>query len=143
MAWELNPKEEWIHLFLHTLDEIPRKWYISTELQREITMWEELTVSFSHNFSFLNDDSIIHSALQHIRNIVLEIVPVALPAGLQETPVMTLLTKCHNVTRDPDDDDTLDINIPESEGMREVEGLGISSDQFLNPLKVKKVILAH
>ena len=32
----------------------------------------------------------------------------------------------------------LDINITESKGMRRVEGLGISNDQFLSPLKVKK-----
>ena len=47
--------------------------------------------------------------------------------------------ECYNVTRELDDDDPLDVNIPESEGMRTVEGFGISSDQFLNPLKVKKI----
>ena len=47
--------------------------------------------------------------------------------------------ECYNVTREPDDDDPLDINIPKSEGMRAVEGFGISSDQFLSPLKIKKV----
>ena len=31
------------------------------------------------------------------------------------------------------------INISESEGTRAVEGSGISSDQFLKPLKIKKV----
>ena len=40
--------------------------------------------------------------------------------------------------REPDDDDPLNINIPEYEGTCTVEGFGISSDQFLNPLKVKK-----
>ena len=45
---------------------------------------------------------------------------------------------CYNLTRDPDDDPT-NINIPESEGTRDVEGSGISSDQFLKSLKIKKV----
>ena len=40
---------------------------------------------------------------------------------------------------EPNDDDILDINIPKSEGMPTVEGFGISNDQFLSPLKFKKV----
>ena len=40
---------------------------------------------------------------------------------------------------EPDDDDPLTIKILELEGMRAVEGFGISSDQFLSPLKIKKV----
>ena len=45
----------------------------------------------------------------------------------------------YNVTGELDDDDPLDINILESEGMRTVEGFGISRDQFISPLKIKKV----
>ena len=45
---------------------------------------------------------------------------------------------CYNLAGDPDDDLT-NINIKESEGMHTVEGSGISSDQFLKPLKIKKV----
>ena len=45
---------------------------------------------------------------------------------------------CYNFTGDPDDDLT-NINIQELEGMRAVEGNGISSDKFLKLLKVKKV----
>ena len=45
---------------------------------------------------------------------------------------------CYNLARDPDDDPT-NINISKSEGTRTVEGSGISSDQFLKPLKMKKV----
>ena len=45
---------------------------------------------------------------------------------------------CYNLNGDPDDDPT-NINILESEGMSIVEGSGILSDQFLNPLNIKKV----
>ena len=45
---------------------------------------------------------------------------------------------CYNLARDPDDD-LNNINILESEGMHVVEGRGISSDQFLQLLKIKKV----
>ena len=44
---------------------------------------------------------------------------------------------CYNLSRELDYDPT-NLNIPESEGMHEVEGSGISSEQFLNPLKIKK-----
>ena len=43
------------------------------------------------------------------------------------------------MTRELDDDDQLNVHIPKSEGTRKVEGLGISSNQFLIPLKIKKV----
>ena len=45
---------------------------------------------------------------------------------------------CYNIDGEPYDDPT-NINIPESEGTRTVEGSGISSNQFLNALKIKKV----
>ena len=41
--------------------------------------------------------------------------------------------------REPDDDDTLDVNIPESEGTCVVEKFGISSEQFMSRPNVKKV----
>ena len=44
----------------------------------------------------------------------------------------------YNLAGDPDDDPT-NINIPESEGTHGVEGISISSDQFLHPLKIRKV----
>ena len=45
---------------------------------------------------------------------------------------------CYNLAGDLDDDPT-NINILESEGTCKVEDSGISSDQFLKPLKIKKV----
>ena len=47
--------------------------------------------------------------------------------------------ECYIVTGGPDDDDPWDTNIPEYGGTYVVERIGISSNQFLNPLKTKKV----
>ena len=47
--------------------------------------------------------------------------------------------ECYNVTWKPDDDDHHNRNIPDFEGTRIVEGSGVSSEKFLNPLKIKKV----
>ena len=46
--------------------------------------------------------------------------------------------ECYNMTGELDYDDLFDVNILESEGIHVVEGLGISSNQFLSPLKIKK-----
>ena len=32
--WSEIPEDEWVHLFIHTLDTVPRNWYMETELRR-------------------------------------------------------------------------------------------------------------
>jgi len=34
-VWNELPKEAWPHMFVHTLDIIPRNWYIQLELHQE------------------------------------------------------------------------------------------------------------
>ena len=46
---------------------------------------------------------------------------------------------CYNITRKPEYDDPCDIYIPEYEGSHAMEGLGLSNDKFLKPLRTKKV----
>ena len=77
--WVSWVKDEWVHDFVHTLDEMSRQWYVSAELRREITTWEDLTICFSYTFNFADTNPVIHSALQHICDVVLEINPVAYP----------------------------------------------------------------
>ena len=40
---------------------------------------EEFSILFSHTFSFEDVDPVIHSALNHIRDVVLKVVPLAYP----------------------------------------------------------------
>ena len=47
--------------------------------------------------------------------------------------------ECYSVMGEPNDDDPLDVNIPDSKGTRANERTWYSSDQFLNPLKFKKI----
>ena len=44
--WALQPRDEWVHPLMHTLEEIPRSWYVAEELHRTITTWVELFVCF-------------------------------------------------------------------------------------------------
>ena len=47
--------------------------------------------------------------------------------------------ECYNITGELDDDDPLEINMLELEGIPIVEGASITNDQFLKPLNIKKV----
>ena len=61
--WASQPKDEWVNAFVHTLYEMPRSCYISAELHREITTWEEMTVHFAHTFIFVDANPDVHNAL--------------------------------------------------------------------------------
>ena len=72
--WASRLKDEWIHSFIHTLDEMPRSWYVSSELQREITTWGDLTVCFTYTFSFMNVNPKVNNALHIIRDVLLKVM---------------------------------------------------------------------
>ena len=47
---ELQP--EWVHLFYHTLDVIPRNWYTKIELRHGTSEWDILREGFLLTFTF-------------------------------------------------------------------------------------------
>lgn len=63
-VWNELPREVWTHMFVHTLDAIPRNWYVQLELHRETISWEGLTSNFIHTFSTYEDDLMVDIALQ-------------------------------------------------------------------------------
>ena len=112
-----RPKDEWVHAFVHMLDDIPCQWCVSGDFHREITTWEELLTYFSNTLSFADADPIIHSALQHIYDVVLKVVLVTYLVDLYEAPVMKSIMEFYNVTGGLDDgDDPRNINILDIEG---------------------------
>ena len=118
---------------------VPRNWYTSMELRRAIVEWEELATSFTHTFEFTSEHPTIDVVLQTMKENIFEEISVATTNFHQCNKAFHHCMECYNVTGYPNDDDPLDINIPDLEGMRAVERVGISSDQFLSPLKIKKV----
>ena len=76
-SWASRPKDEWVHALIHSLDEMPKSWYVSAELRRDITTWEELTVYFVQTFHFADANPDVNNALQIIWDVVLKVVPVA------------------------------------------------------------------
>ena len=82
-------------------------------------------------------DPDIHSALQDICDVVLEVVPVAYPMESHEVPMMQSMMECYNVTGGLDDgDNPRNINIPESEGIRNITAPEMSIDKVHQPLKI-------
>ena len=66
-AWKLRNADEWVHLFIHTLDIIPKSWYIEIKLQRGIETWSLLIEGFQLTFGFESEYLEIDDALEVIR----------------------------------------------------------------------------
>lgn len=62
--WNEVPRDIWTHMFVHTLNTIPKNWYIQLEMRRETVSWEALTSNFVHTFSAYEDDLMVETALQ-------------------------------------------------------------------------------
>jgi hypothetical protein len=58
---------------VHTLDTTLKNWYIELEVHRGTRDWEELTRNFKVTFSFENNNLLIDSALQVIKNNIFAI----------------------------------------------------------------------
>lgn len=52
-VWKNKATDEWVHLFVHTLDSNPRHWYLETELHHGTESWytlrENLYLTFDHS----------------------------------------------------------------------------------------------
>ena len=49
-AWKIIAKDEWVHLFVHTLDSNPRHWYTETELHHGTKNWHTLRENLYFTF---------------------------------------------------------------------------------------------
>ena len=105
----------------------------------EITTWEELTVCFTHTFSFMDTNMYVHNALQLIYDVVLKVVLVAYPMDSHAYCHMQSMMECYNVSGEPDDDDLQNINIPEIEGSWHVTALDVPTNPMNHLLKIRKV----
>ena len=108
------------------------------ELRQETQEWEGLAKKFSHTFEFADEHPIVDVALQMIKDKIFVEIPVEEANSHQCNATILQWMACYNLVEEPNDDLT-NINIPKLEGTRAVEGSSISSDQFLKPLKIKKV----
>ena len=71
-SWSDIPEDEWVHLFIHTLDQIPRNWYMETELRRGTITWPLMIDSFLLTFTFESEYPSIDQALDIIKTKIFD-----------------------------------------------------------------------
>ena len=91
-----------------------------------------------HTFKFVDEHPTMNVVLQMIKEKIFVEIPIEEGNSHECSAAIQQWMGCYNLAGDPNDDPA-NINISESEGTHEVEGSGISSHQFLKPLKIKKV----
>ena len=135
-AWKNRATDEWVHLFVHTLDSNPRHWYMETELRHGTESWyilrENLYLTFDQSQYSLVDDSL---ELIHMK-IVEDPSPIC--TQLDWTSQIENASECYNFTID-EDDNPRNINISESEGLCTVVGPTPKCLEIIKKLKIKKV----
>ena len=77
-AWKHHSVDEWVHLFVHTLDTSPRTWYTKTELRNGTQNWSLLIDGFTLTFEFESEYLEIDDALGVIRTKIFEDGPFPL-----------------------------------------------------------------
>ena len=89
---------------------------------------------FTYTFQFVDEQPIVDIALKTIKDKIFTEIPLEIVYSQpcvahshQCCEIVQHWMTCYNLSGDPDDDLT-NINIPESEGSREVEGSDISSE---------------
>ena len=140
LAYGEKPQPEWVHLFFHTLDVIPMNSYIEIELHHGTDEWDILCEGFMMTISFEDRFDGIDEALQEVKAAIFRIPqdPLDLIQPKWHTQVIHAL-KCYNITIEAEDEDLRKINILETEGHNEVQGLQIEDPNITAPVKTKQV----
>jgi hypothetical protein len=119
--WSSVPEIEWMHKFIHTLDTIPKNWYLELEMHRETTRWEELIQRFRVTFTFEHESPSIDAVLQAIQsNIFLEegtMEVVSVCSAHRANINVHELLECYNVAKEEhDEEDPRNVQVPETKG---------------------------
>jgi len=70
--WLDIPEDEWVHLFIHTLDAVARNWYTKTELHRGMITWLVMIDIFLLMFTFESEYPSIDQALEIIKTKIFD-----------------------------------------------------------------------
>jgi hypothetical protein len=119
--WSLISKKEWTHIFIHTLNTIPKNWYLELEMCRETTNLDQLIQRFKVKFNFEHESPFVDASLQVIRSNMfseegsIEVVPIC--SAHRDSMTIHELLECHNVAKEEqDEEDPRNIKVPETEG---------------------------
>ena len=130
-------EDAWAHRFIHTLGLIPKMWYIQHELHWAIATWTNIVHDFHVTFKFEVESIQLEKALQIMHDIIFAI---KLKGNTTNTPLCPYhrtkqssrdLVKCYKVDIESDDDEDLrNLNIPETEGERQVAIPSFGNDEL-------------
>ena len=114
--WSDILEDEWVHQFIHTLDQIPKNWYTETELCRGTITWPLMIDSFELTFSFATEYSSINQALDIIKTKIFEDCTLSVHTQPEWAIQLEDALECYNFVVEPEDEDEdpRNINIPES-----------------------------
>jgi len=116
-----------MHLFVHTLDTTLKNWYIELEVHIGIGDWEELKRNFKVTFSFENNNLLIDSTLQVIKNNIFQTKVLMYNTPRVTTRVYEVF-HCYNVVEENQEDEyPRKFQIPKNEGEHAIEGLELES----------------
>lgn len=110
-AWKHRNVDEWVHLFVHTLDTTPKIWYIETELCRGTESWSLMTEGFQLTFGFEFEYLEIEDALGVIRMKLFDGFPLLIVNHLDWATQMENAMECYKFTID-EEEDAHNVNIP-------------------------------
>ena len=135
-AWKDRSSDEWVHLFVHTLDSNPRHQYTEIELHHGTEYWltprENLYLTFDlYKYPLVN---------VFLELVCMKIAKDPLPICIHpdQTAQTENARECYNFTIDEDDDPGT-IHIPEYEGFRVVARPTLECPKITEKLKIKKV----
>jgi len=57
--WSMTMKKEWTHKFIHTLETIPKNWYLELEMHRDTADWDYMTQRFKVTFNFEHESPLV------------------------------------------------------------------------------------
>ena len=117
-----------------------KNWYIEIELRRGTVAWPLMVKGFQLTFKFESEYPEIDQALKVRKRKLL--ADCSLPVF--ETPkwkiALEQALECYNLTEEgEEDEDPRNINIPMSEGTRDVQGLELKVPDVAKPAKIKKI----
>lgn len=134
-----EPQPGWVHLLCHTLDVIPINWYTKTDLCHGTSEWDILREGLLLTFMFEDHWlDIVDDALQAVKETIFKIHQEPMEVlQLELATQLRCVLECYNVNVEEDDEDPRNINIPETEGCREVRGPSIEDPDITALLKTK------
>jgi hypothetical protein len=143
ILWSSISKIEWTHKFIHK-DTIMKNWYLELEIRKETTRWEELDHRLKVTFTFEHESSSIDATLQAIQTKIfleegsMELVLVC--RSHKATMTIHELLECYNVSKEEhDEEDTINVQVPKTEGEHVVEGPNLESVAYTQPINTRKV----